>query len=106
LKLYALRDRLHDEGMSYGRHHAFDLYATIAMMIEAEWVECLRLKQKHKDDPQVIGAHNIAANLFADTTAIGSLRLQEHVRSADYNLLEEQLNVFLEILHELLDIDG
>lgn len=105
LKLYALRDRLHDEGMSYGRHHAFDLYATIAMMTEAEWEECLRLKQKHKDDLRVIEAHNIATNLFADTTATGALRLQEHAQSTGYNLPGEHLSVFLETLHELLDID-
>lgn len=91
--------------MSYGRHHAFDLYATIAMMTEAEWEECLRLKQKHKDDLRVIEAHNIATNLFADTTATGALRLQEHARSTGYNLPGEHLSVFLETLHELLDID-
>lgn len=106
LKLYALRDRLHDESMSYGRHHAFDLYATIAMMTEAEWEECLRLKQKHKDAPRVIEAHHIAADLFADTTAIGALRLREHIRSTGYNLSEERLNVFLETLQELLNVDG
>jgi hypothetical protein len=106
LKLYALRDRLHDEGMSYGRHHAFDLYATIAMMTETEWEECLRLKQKHEDAPRLIEAHNIATNLFADTTAIGALRLREHIRSTGYDLSEEQLNVFLETLHEILNVDG
>ncbi len=106
LKLYALRDRLHDEGMSYGQHHAFDLYATIATMTEVEWEECLRLKQKHEDAPRVIEAHNIATNLFAGTTAIGALRLQEYARSTGYNLSEEQLNLFLETLHELLDVAG
>lgn len=106
LKLYALRDRIHDERTSYGQHHAFDLYATIAMMTEAEWEECLRLKHKHEDAPRVIEAHHIATNLFADTTAIGALRLQEHVRSTGYNLSEEQLNIFLETLHELLDVAG
>lgn len=105
LKLYALRDRMQDESMSYGQHHAFDLYATVAMMTEAEWEECLLLKQKHEGAPRVIEAHNIATDLFADTMAIGALRLREHVRATGYDLSEEQLNVFLETLHELLDVD-
>lgn len=106
LKLYALRDRLHDEATSYGRHHAFDLYTTIATMTEEEWEESLRLRQEHKDAPQVLEAQYIATELFGDTTTLGVLRLQEHARSTGHNLSEEQLNLFLETLRELLDVAG
>lgn len=102
LKLHALRDRIYDEGTNYGRHHAFDLYSTIAMMTEEEWEESTRLKKKHKDAPQVVEAQYIASDLFADTTAVGALRLQEHARSTGYDLPREQLNLFVETLQELM----
>jgi hypothetical protein len=102
LKLYALRDRVDDEETDYGRHHAFDLYSTIATITEEEWEETTRIKEKHKDAPQVVEARRIASDLFADTTAVGALRLQEHARSIGYDLSQERLNFFVESLQELM----
>lgn len=102
LKLHALRDRVDDERTDYGRHHAFDLYTTIATMTEEEWEESARIKEQHKDAPQVVEARRIVSELFADTTAVGALRLQEHTRSTGYDLAPERLNFFVESLQELI----
>lgn len=103
LKLHALRDRVENEATEYGRHHAFDLYSTIATMTEEEWEESVRLKERYKDAPQVAEARRIASDMFADTTALGALRLQEHARSIDYDLTQGQLNDFVEYLQDLID---
>ena len=102
LKLHALRDRVHDESTEYGRHHAFDLYTTLATMTEEEWVESMRIKERHKDSAHVLEAQRIANDLFADATALGVLRLREHVRSIGYDLDQEQLIYFVESLQELM----
>lgn len=102
LKLHALRDRVDDEETDYGRHHAFDLYSTIATMTDQEWKESARIKRKHYDATQMIEARRIVNDLFADTTAVGTLRLLEHVQSTGYDLSQEQLRIFLESLQELI----
>lgn len=102
LKLHALRDRLDREDTDYGRHHAFDLYSTIATMTEQEWEESARIKEKYRGTRQVVEARRIASDLFADSRATGAIRLQEHARSAGYNLSRERLELFLESLQELM----
>ncbi len=102
LKLHALRDRLDREDTDYGRHHAFDLYSTIATMTEQEWEESARIKEKYRGTRQVVEARRIASDLFADSRATGALRLQEHARSAGYDLSRERLEFFLESLQELM----
>lgn len=102
LKLYALRDRLDDQDADNGRHHAFDLYTTIATMTEREWDESRSIKDTYKDTPQVIEARNIASDLFADRTALGSLRLQEHARRTGYTLSQERLDFFLDSVRQLM----
>ncbi len=102
LKLHALRDRLDREDTDYGRHHAFDLYSTIATMTEQEWEESARIKEKYRGTRQVVEARRIASDLFADSRAAGALRLQEHARSTGYDLSRERLELFLESLQELM----
>jgi hypothetical protein len=102
LKLYALRDRLHDRDVDNGRHHAFDLYTTIATMTEQEWGESMHIKDTYKGTPQVIEARNIANDLFADETAPGALRLREHARGTGYALSREQLDFFLDNMRQLM----
>lgn len=102
LKLYALRDRLDDRDADNGRHHAFDLYSTIATMTEREWDESGSIKDTYRGTPQVIEARNMASDLFADGTALGSLRLQEHARGAGYALSRDRLDFFLDSVRQLM----
>lgn len=102
LKLYALRDRIGDRDSDNGRHHAFDLYSTIATMTEQEWDESGSIRDRYSNTPQVIEARGIASDLFANRTAAGSLRLQEHARNTGYALSREHLALFLDSLRELM----
>lgn len=102
LKLHALRDRVADEEADYGRHHAFDIYGSMAMLTEAEWSESSRLAQKYEESTEVIEARRIVDEMFAGREAIGALRLREHARSAGYELPTEQLDLFMGSLQELL----
>ena len=71
-------------------------------MAEEEWEECARIREKHKDAAQTAEARRIVSDLFADMTALGSLRLQEHARSIGYDLTHERLNFFVESLQDLM----
>jgi len=102
LKLHALRDRVEDEATSYGQHHAFDIYASIAMMTETEWSESFYLARKYAETEEVIEARRVVSEMFAGLEAIGMLRLQEHLRSNVYRLSRERLDFFIGSLHELL----
>ena len=102
LKLYALRDRISDQNSDNGRHHAFDLYSTIATMTEQEWNESENIRDHYTNAPRVIEARSIASDLFANRTAAGSLRLQEHARMTGYALTQEHLALFLDSLQELM----
>jgi hypothetical protein len=37
LKLHAFRDRLNDESVDYGQHHAYDIFATVIYMDQTDW---------------------------------------------------------------------
>ena len=45
MKLFAFRDRKADEDKNLGRHHVLDLHTIVAMQIESEYRESLRLRQ-------------------------------------------------------------
>lgn len=102
LKLHALRDRVQDEEVDYGRHHAFDIYGSVAMLTEAEWSESSRLAREYEEAVEVIEARKIVDEMFAGREAIGALRLREHARSAGYELSRERLDFFIGSLQELL----
>ena len=81
LKLFAYRDRRHDETKDYGRYHAFDLYRVVAMMIEADFAEAEGLRDRYLDDAIVREARAIVADLFYGAEAPGVLALLEHART-------------------------
>lgn len=102
LKLFAVRDQANSEEKEYGRHHAYDIYATIAMMTEDEWHQAIELRDLYSTTEQMFEARTIANELFADAESLGTLRLREHARSIDYDLSTEQLIELLAALRELL----
>jgi hypothetical protein len=101
LKLFALRDQVDNERKEYGRHHAYDVYATAAMTTEEEWDQAVQLREKYIDVEQVVEARSIVSGLFATIESLGTLRLQEHVLSVGDDLPRRQIADFLDILREL-----
>ena len=47
LKLFALRDQVDNEAKEFGRHHAFDIYTTWAMMTEEELIRAEELRTQY-----------------------------------------------------------
>ncbi len=77
LKLHAFGDQVGDEQRDFGRHHAFDLYATIALVTEKEWNQIPELREKYKASPVIARAREVCAQLFASSTSLGLVRLRE-----------------------------
>ncbi len=101
MKLFALRDRLEDEGRDFGAYHAFDIYRVIAMMTEKEWNEAINLREHYRDAPKIVEAAQIVGELFADIESIGVLRIRQHARAVGFEILPENFTALIEDLKEL-----
>ena len=88
LKLFALRDQKDNEAKEFGRHHAFDIYTTWAMMTEEELIQAEELRTQYADAEIMSEAIKIANTLFADENAKGMIRLKEHARTENVELVE------------------
>lgn len=98
MKLHACHDRLDDEDKDLGRHHALDIYRILAMLSEPEDDLVRRLRQDHRGNAAVKGAMEIAAEIFANVTSRGVLRMREHALATEAMQVER----VLELLHDLL----
>ena len=88
LKLFALRDQMDDDAKKFGRYHAFDIYSTWAMMTEDEFEQAEQLRATYSDLGVMPEAIGIAHALFADENAKGMIRLKEHARLENVELVE------------------
>jgi hypothetical protein len=88
LKLFALRDQIDNETKKFGRYHAFDIYSTWAMMTEDEFEQAEQLRATYSDLGVMPEAIGIAHTLFADENAKGMIRLKEHARLENVELIE------------------
>jgi len=79
LKLHAFDDRKNrdDAKSDLGRHHAFDLFATVARMDEKDWQTAQEHLAAHRDQAYLAKAISIRKANFACKTDLGILRLQE-----------------------------
>ena len=99
LKLFALRDQIDNEAKEFGRHHAFDIYSTWAMMTEEEFGQAENLRRQYAAVGVMPEAIEIAAALFADENAKGMIRLQEHARLQNVEL--DQISEFTKDIRTL-----
>lgn len=106
LKLFALRDRLDDEEVDYGRHHAFDLYQIVRMLTRDEWVEVSELRSSLEDTDLVREARGLAVQLFGDQEQVGALRLREHLLRGSRDINDYSVEEFCRDLQKLLCGDG
>ena len=99
MKLFAFRDRKVDEDKNLGRHHALDLYTIVAMHVESEYQESLRLGNLYVGDGHVETAREIIRSDFAEPTSIGVIRLREHPLFRPEFPVPDFLAVLGEIFH-------
>ncbi|NLY01257.1 MAG: hypothetical protein GXY83_34635 [Rhodopirellula sp.] len=99
MKLFAFRDRKEDGDKNLGRHHALDLYTIVAMQVESEYQESLRLGNLYGGDGHVETAREIIRSDFAEPMSIGVIRLREHPLFRPEFPVPDFLAVLREIFH-------
>lgn len=104
LKFFVFNDRKNsvDEKSDGGRHHAFDIFLTVAQMGEEDWKAATAHYGKHRDREYLWKAVEIRKECFGDRNSLGLIRLREN---RDFALnraqLEPYLEKFIEDLHDL-----
>jgi len=78
LKLHAFGDSKNDEKKDLGRHHAWDIFAAVAGMAEADWAAARVHLASHAARPYLLKAAAIRAAEFSSATALGLLRLRDN----------------------------
>lgn len=104
LKLHAFEDRKNrtDNLSDSGRHHAFDLFATIARMREKDWEVARQHLKIESAQKYLKRAIKIRKENFSKLTDLGPLRLRE---SAMYRTGQEIYDPYLELLaNDLKDL--
>jgi len=102
LKLFALRDLLESAAKGYGRHHAADVFATVAMLTAAEWHETVSMRERYADTAVVTEARRIAEELFRGRSAAGVQRLADHFAALGDRIALDELDAFCDDLRVLL----
>lgn len=104
LKLHAFEDRKNreDTKSSFGRHHAFDIFATVARMNEKDWQAAEEHLAAHRGQAYMAKTISIRKANFSGKTGIGLLRLQESQSyQADRATYAAHLEPFLKDLTDL-----
>ena len=84
LKLHAFHDRYEDVEVDFGRHHAYDIFATVVSMTEADWVIAREHLQAEKEKSYLQSARNYQKKYFSKEMSLGVIRLKENRGYQDY----------------------
>lgn len=103
LKLFAYRDRRKDPNVDYGRHHAYDLYRSVAMMTEEEWEAARQIRAAYGEEDPVEEARRIAEKHFGSADEQGCLRVLEYLREARSETGREAIEAFSRDLRALFE---
>ncbi len=101
LKLFAFRDwettkKQEENYLSTARKHAQDLYLIVASLTANEDMTLRDLSLRYRGHPIAIEAVSIVQELFADSSAIGIIRIQEGWEK----LTNTEIELFLETLKQ------
>ena len=104
LKLHAFEDRKNrEDNMSdFGRHHAFDIFATVTRMGEDDWKIAREHLALHENEEYLKRAVIIRNENFSQLTDLGFLRLQEN---ASYQSHQKEYKPYLQdVIKDLRDL--
>jgi len=103
LKLHAFEDRKNDEKSYFGRHHAWDIFATTVKMNEADWAAAKAHLELHATHSYMKKAAGVRKADFSSRTGLGLLRLRENeAYKQERELYDTYLEPFIEDLAALL----
>ncbi len=97
MKLYAFRDRRHDQEKGLARHHALDIYRIVAMLTEVEFDQTRQRIAAQQGHAVLIEAARTVKEYFGAPESLGSLRLQSHALWSE----RMALDMFLSALQDL-----
>lgn len=102
LKLHAFRDQKNKPEDDYGRHHAFDIFATVARMGPKDWENARKHLAAHRDREYMKSARAIQREDFSESLAVGLIRLRE---SPDYRREAKVYDTYLEtFIQDMADL--
>lgn len=78
LKLHAFRDRLNDESVDYGRHHVYDVFATVIDMDQTDWENAEHHLSTNSTTDYIQSSRDIITKFFSDKEDLGIIRLREN----------------------------
>lgn len=105
LKLFAFSDRILDEKKDFGRHHAYDIFASILDMSENDWKSAAQ-QIEHQSNSQILSeAKLLIMQFFSAEDQLGIIRIRENVQfrsnRTNYNPV---IPIFIADLKELFQI--
>lgn len=103
LKLHAFRDQVNNSDKDNGRHHAFDIYTTIALATEKEWHEMVDLNKRYADSAAGEAMQEACGKLFGTPTALGLVRLREYLQQAGLLIAPQRFGEFINDLKDLMN---
>ena len=77
LKLHAFKDRKEDPTVDLGRHHAYDIFATICDMDEDDWKNAKRHFQSEQEEDYIQESISIINTYFSSASDLGIIRLKK-----------------------------
>ncbi len=96
------RKNRQDPKSDFGRHHAFDIFATVARMEEHDWNNAKEHHELHKEQEYLRKAIEIRRNNFSKRSDLGLIRLRE---SESYRRNREIYDSYLEdFIQDLADL--
>jgi len=101
LKLFALRDQLENAGKGHGRHHAADVFSTVAMLTVDEWYGTIAMRERYTQEPVVAEARSIATELFRNRASTGVQRLVDHFAAVGERVALDDVDAFCDDLGAL-----
>lgn len=105
LKLHAFNDRKSKAESDFGRHHAWDIFASVAGLAEGDWAAAKAHLAAHAGRPYLKKAAEIRAADFSSATATGLLRLREsETYKRERAVYDGYLDPFIQDLADLFRI--
>jgi hypothetical protein len=102
LKLFALRDQLENTTKDLGRHHAADVFSTVAMLTADDWRSAVSMRKQWADTEVVSEARRIAELLFKNRAAPGVQRVVDHYAVLGQRVALNDVDAFCGDLAEIL----
>lgn len=103
-KLHAFRDRIEDEAKEYGRHHAYDIFATVTDMDINDWQNAKEHFNNYGNSDYIKSAKNIVRQYFSEATQKGIIRLKENeYYQRNGSEFDGYINNFISDLKELFE---